>query len=93
MIDASGAFEGKPYKNVLDLERMLHDSPSTTSCVAKRVFEYGTGRAMARGESELLKYLQLRFARDKYAFPALMKTVATSRAFQTVSGGSAAASN
>jgi hypothetical protein len=83
-IDASGTYEGKTYKNAIELEKILHDSPAAPNCVARRVYEYGTGRPISGGEREWLQYLQQRFASDKYMFPALMRAVATSKAFQTV---------
>jgi hypothetical protein len=84
-IDASGTFEGRPYKNSLELGKLLHDSPRVPSCLAQRVYEYGVGRQVAAGEREWLKYLDERFARERFAFPALMRMVATSNAFQAVS--------
>jgi hypothetical protein len=84
-IDASGTFEGKPYKNAIELEKIFHDSPSVANCAAERVYEYGTGQPVAPGERQWLKYLDGRFANQHYVFPELMRTVATSRAFQAVS--------
>ena len=44
-IDASGTFEGKAYKDVIELQKLLHDSRSVPNCVAQRVYEYGVGRS------------------------------------------------
>jgi hypothetical protein len=49
------------------------------------VYEYGVGRQVAAGEREWLKYLDERFARERFAFPTLMRMVATSKAFQAAS--------
>jgi hypothetical protein len=89
-IDASGTFEGKSYSNVIDLEKLLHDSPSVPNCVVERVYEYGVGRSATSGEREWLKYLDDRFARERYVFRELMRTVATSDAFRAVSAESVA---
>lgn len=83
-IDASGTFEGKPYANVVALEKLLHDSPAVPRCVAERVFEYGVGRPVVAGERDWLKYLEQRFADQNYSLPGLMRTVATSSAFEAV---------
>jgi hypothetical protein len=83
-IDASGTFEGKPYSNLIELQQILHDNPSVPNCVAERVYEYGTGRPVTPGERAWLKYLDERFAAEHYVFPELMRTVATSKAFQAV---------
>jgi hypothetical protein len=85
LIDASGTFDGKSYKDVIDLEKIVHDSPSTANCVAQRVYEYGVGRSVMAGERDWLTYLSQRFAHERYAFAALMRDVATSNAFQAVS--------
>ena len=43
-IDASGTFEGKPYKNALELSAILRNSPTAPNCVAQRVLERQKGR-------------------------------------------------
>jgi hypothetical protein len=90
-IDASGTFEGKRYKDVIELEKVLHDSPAVSGCVVVRAYEYGVGRPATAGEREWLKYASERFADEKYRFPALMRRIATSQAFQTISAESVAA--
>lgn len=90
-IDASGTFEGKPYKDLIDLEERLHDSPSVPKCAVQRLFEYGVGRSVTGADGEWLTYMDQRFAQDRYAFRALVREVATSRAFQVVSAQSIAA--
>jgi hypothetical protein len=85
LIDASGAFTGKPYRNAIELQAVLHDEPALTSCLARRVYEYGVGRPAGAGDRDWLKYLDQRFARAGYRLPALMRTVALSKAFQSVS--------
>ena len=87
MIDASGSFDGKPYGDVIGLERILHDSPAVPNCLVERTYEYGVGRTIEPGERELLKYFDQRFADQRYALPALMRTIATSQAFRTVAAG------
>jgi hypothetical protein len=95
IIDASGTFDGKHYSNVLDLEQLLHDSPAATKCVVQRAYEYGVGRTFTAGEHDWLNYLNDRFAQDHYRVPALMRRIATSKAFQAVSlnPGAVTASN
>lgn len=83
-IDASGAFDGKPYNNVIDLQRLLHDSPSAPSCVVQRAFEYGVGRSMTPSEEKWLEFAAERFAAAKYEFPSLMRRIAISPAFRSI---------
>lgn len=81
-IDASGTFEGKPYKNALELSAILRDSPTAPTCVAQRVLEYGVGRKLSPGEQALLERLDQQFAQDGYRFRSLLRRVATSPQFQ-----------
>jgi hypothetical protein len=86
-INASGTFEGKSYKNAIELQHLMRESPALTGCLAKRVYEYGVGRPATAGERELMTYLRERFAKDRYTLAGLMRTIATSNAFRTVSSG------
>ena len=88
VIDASGKFESKPYQDLISLQKLLHDSPLLPNCVAQRVYEYGAGRTVTPGEQDWLKYLAQRFASGRFVFPALMRQVATSKAFQAVAASS-----
>lgn len=83
-IDASGEFEGKSYRQVLELSAYLHDSPDAPSCIVQRAFEYGAGRQAGAGDDQWLAYSSQRFAEDKYQFPALMRTIASSVAFRAL---------
>ncbi|KPH69290.1 hypothetical protein ADT71_00485 [Novosphingobium sp. ST904] len=85
-IDASGTFEGKSYKNGLELTKLLRDSPAVTSCVTQRVFEYGVGRKATAGEEPWIEYAVNQFGEDGYQFPALLRRIATSQAFQAATG-------
>jgi hypothetical protein len=89
-IDASGTLEGKTFKDLIGLEKVLHDSSTVTSCVAERAYEYGVGRTVAASERDWLKYTDQRFAEDHYQFPALMRRIATSKAFRTISANTLA---
>jgi hypothetical protein len=84
LIDASGDLDGSPYKNVIDLQQLLHDDPSAPACVVQRAFEYGVGRLMTRTEENWVGYATDRFSADRYQLPALMRRIATSPAFSSV---------
>lgn len=83
-IDASGAFEGKPYTDVIGLQTLLRDNPTVPACLVQRTFEYGVGRPATPSEQAWLEYAAERFAGDKYQVPALMRRIATSPAFRSV---------
>lgn len=84
-IDPSGRFEGKSYKDAMELMSLLHASPGAPSCMVQRAFEYGVGRPIAPGEEQWFEYLNQSFAADGYRYPALLRRIATSPAFQAVS--------
>jgi len=80
-IDASGNLDGKQYTNVVGLAAALHDHPSLTSCLVKRVYAYGTGSQTTNDDAEMLKFLNARFEQAGYRVPDLLRTVALSKSF------------
>ena len=83
-IDASGSLDGKPFKDAAGLALALHDSPSLTSCVVRRAYSYGVGTADAGGRDELMAYYSKAFAAQGYKFKGLLRDIALSDAFFTV---------
>jgi hypothetical protein len=83
-IDTSGELNGVPFKNAADLGKILHDAPAVPSCLVRRVYEYGTGRSIEKGEIAWLGDLTQRFADDGYRFPELLRRVALSDAFYRI---------
>jgi hypothetical protein len=88
-IDTSGTFEGKPYQDAIGLQQILRDSPSLSSCLVRRMYEYSVGRPAKASEHEWLDYADQRFAHDGHSVAGLIRTIASSRAFQAVSAASA----
>ncbi|MBW8785657.1 MAG: DUF1588 domain-containing protein [Novosphingobium sp.] len=84
-IDASGTFDNHPYRNAIDLSQVLHDDPAVPACVVQRAYEYGVGRPLTASENRWLEYAVQRFAADKFVFPDLMRRIALSPTFRTVS--------
>ena len=85
VIDASGQLDRVPFGDAIELGQVLYDNPRTASCVTQRVYEYGVGRPASRADREWLEYRGRRFADDGYVLKALMRDVATSNAFRSVS--------
>jgi hypothetical protein len=90
-IDTTGMLDGKAYHDTLTMQTALRDNPAAPSCLVQRTYEYGVGRQVADGEADWLQYTTNRFAGDKYTFPALMRRIATSKAFETISSERVAA--
>lgn len=92
-IDVSGTFDGKPYKGLIGLSQLLHASPDVPNCLVKRVYEYGVGRQATASEESWIEYAGGQFAAERYQLPALMRRIATSRAFQLVAPPQIASAN
>jgi hypothetical protein len=84
LIDASGTFENRSYKNLLELGHALRESPAAPLCATQRMFEYGVGRRLTASEEGWLEFAAQRFAADNYRFPSLIRRIATSQAFRAV---------
>ncbi len=80
-IDTSGNLDGKQFKDVTGLAQALHDHPSLTSCLVKRMYSYGAGGPTAASDRPLLTYLNHRFAEQGYRVPDLMRTIALGFAY------------
>jgi hypothetical protein len=83
-IDTSGNLDGREFTNVDGLAQALHDHPALTSCLVKRLFAYGTGSPVSTQDEGVIAYLNAQFAADGYRVPALLRTIALSRAFSEV---------
>jgi hypothetical protein len=83
-IDATGTFENKSYNGLLELSRLLRDSPDVPMCLVQRTFEYGAGRPATANEGEWLEATNQEFAKDGYHFSALLRRIATSKTFARV---------
>ncbi len=84
-IDTSGVLDGVTFSDVAGLAKAVHDHPALSSCLVKRVYSYAAGRPAAEGEAEFVSYLSKGFVEDRYQLPALLRRIATSKAFYRVS--------
>jgi hypothetical protein len=75
------------------LAQKIHDDPATTSCVARRVFAFATGRVPDAKDPAWVE-IEQKFANSKYNVLALMREIAVSGLFyRAPSTQFAAASN
>lgn len=84
IIDASGALDGKQFKDVAGLGQVLHDHPALPACVVRRAYAYGSGGPGAADNKEMVDYFNARFAESGYKLPELLRTIALSNAFSLV---------
>jgi len=83
-IDASGVLDGKPFKDAAGLAQAISESPALVSCVVRRAFSYGVGSPDVAGRNELMAYYNKAFSAQGYKFKALLRDIALSDAFYTV---------
>ena len=84
LIDASGTFDDKPYNGLLELSKLLRDSPEVPRCLVRRTFEYGMGRPTRPADAAWLDAATASFGQDGFRLAALLRRVATSPAFAGV---------
>lgn len=90
LINTSGSLDGTDFTTTDGLAEALRDHPETPRCVAERLYKTAVGRDITWGERYYLDWLIAGFSSDDYRIPALMRRIATSDNFFTVtrrSGG------
>jgi hypothetical protein len=84
-IDSSGIFGGTKFDDVVGLGKIIHDQPSTASCLIKRLYDYGLGRTESKSEEEWrANDLEKSFARSNYRFRPLLREMATNEHFYQI---------
>lgn len=83
-IDASGAFDGKQFQDIVGLARTLHDHPALPSCLVSRVYAYATGGPVAPDNRPATQYFTERFADAGYRLADLYRMIALSAAFSDI---------
>jgi hypothetical protein len=81
-IDASGELDNVKFSDVAGMGKAVHDNSSTSACIVNRVYEFGTGHAPNKSESEWISHtLAKDFVDSGYKYLALVKDIATSDVF------------
>ena len=84
-IDTSGSFSGKQFQDARGLAAAVHDDPAITSCLVRRLYEYGVGRRISAEEKSVVRDLESGFKDAGYRFVPLLRAIATSAAFYSIS--------
>lgn len=84
-IDTSGQLDGVKFSDGVGLGQAVHDNPATTKCAVNRAASYALGRRLIADEEAWRTTLEQSFAKDGYRFTALLKRIATSAEFYSVS--------
>jgi hypothetical protein len=83
-IDVSGSLDGTNFSGAAALGQARGNNPQTSQCLVQKVFHSGVGQA-TQGQEPYLEYLADRFRQGGYRIADLMRTIATSRGFYSVS--------
>jgi hypothetical protein len=90
-IDSSGNLDGKSFADAAGLAQAVHDNPALPACLVSRVYGYAVGQAPTGSAAQVLPYFGTQFAQQGYKLPALLRTIALSKAFTTVTSEAPAA--
>jgi Protein of unknown function (DUF1592)/Protein of unknown function (DUF1588)/Protein of unknown function (DUF1595)/Protein of unknown function (DUF1585)/Protein of unknown function (DUF1587) len=83
-INTKGSLDGQNFSTTDGLAKALHDHPETPRCVSERLFKSAVGRDIVWNERYYLDWLISGFEEDGYRIPNLMRRIATSENFFTV---------
>ncbi|MDB5424814.1 MAG: hypothetical protein JWQ29_2230 [Phenylobacterium sp.] len=84
-IETSGQLDSHKFADAAGLGQAIHDDPQTASCLVERTYGYALGRAPAKADEAFLDALDSGFAKDGYRYPDLLRRIALSEEFYTLS--------
>ncbi|HEV7431678.1 MAG TPA: DUF1585 domain-containing protein, partial [Steroidobacteraceae bacterium] len=86
-----GNLDGKNFADAVGLSQALHDNPALPTCLVNRVYGYAVGQAPSGSAAPVVPYFGAQFAQQGFKLPSLLRTVALSKAFTTVTSAAPAA--
>lgn len=84
-LDTSGEIDGVPVSDVAGLAALLADDPRLTQCMVRQLYRFAQGRLETEGEEGELTRLHTRFAADGFRFDQLLRALALSEGFRSLS--------
>jgi hypothetical protein len=84
-VDLSATIQGKSFKDGAGLGQYLHDNPKFPACVARKLYAYGRGMDVEEVEPSAFKTAYKAFTDSGYRLRALIRGLATSPEFYSVS--------
>lgn len=84
VLDLSGSLDGKKFSGAPGLGQAMHDNPTVPSCLAENLYRSAVGREIAESEEPFVEYLYSAFENVGYRVPQLMRTIALSKTFYSV---------
>jgi hypothetical protein len=84
-LDLTGSLDGKNFAGAPGLGQALHDNPNVPMCLVDKLYRSAVGRELVDAEGPYLDYLGAAFGAANYRILDLMRTIAQSRTFYSVS--------
>lgn len=85
LIDASGSLDGIEFDSASGLAQALRDHPETPRCLVEKMYRFAVGRDTVWDERAYMDYLVETFRINGYRVPKLMRAIALSKNFFTIS--------
>jgi hypothetical protein len=83
-LDLSGSLDGVDFEGAAGLGKAMHDNPGVPLCLTDKLYRSAVGRELTEAEEPFVEYLVGSFAGQGYRLPALMRSIALSRTFYSV---------
>ena len=84
-LDLTGSLDGVDFTGPQGLGKAMHDNPMVPMCLANKLYRSAVGREVAAAEEPFVEYLTESFAANGFRVLDLMRTIALSKTFYTVS--------
>lgn len=84
-LDLSGSLDGKDFSGAPGLGQAFHDNPAVPACLVDKLYRSAVGREVAEAEAPFLEYLGSAFGTSGYRLPELMRAIALSKTFYSIS--------
>jgi hypothetical protein len=84
-IDASGSLDGTKFQNITEFTEAVAHSPHLPQCLTTRLADYAVARKLGAPQKPWIDRLQKDFADNNYKVMEMIKDIATSDEFYSVS--------
>ncbi len=84
-INPAGDLDGVKYSDAVGLGKAMHDNPAVPACAVQRAYSYAVARTLTPDDRAFTEYLGKSFAGNGYRMPELLRQIAVSKPFLSVS--------
>jgi len=84
-IDATGDLDKTAFNGAAELGAVMAKSPAVASCLVQSTYRYATGHSIEKNEQTTIDYYEQLFLNNGYRFVDLMRAIAQSPDFYSMS--------